>query len=209
MQTLHAIRKQSITPAINPVSRFQWSDTNYGQFDGVDDYVSIDSISTDDGGYFGACTIRARVEVTNPASTLAVCCLGSGAYRIFTQDSEWRLIGTTTGEAVTAGVHVVEADFNEAGTAVAFRLNGETVWTGTISAGGTDGVRPFYIGARAFSGSLGLYWDSKIYDVELSGSNVANFHLPFSEKSGTTVRDVSGNGNDGTANNISEATFWG
>lgn len=83
------------------------------------------------------------------------------------------------------------------------------------------------IGSRVGGSPIqGQVADARIYNKELSSDEVLNIstkrlsgvdpgtdnlvgHWPLAEGIGTTCYDVSGNGNHGTATNITESTFWG
>lgn len=91
-----------------------------------------------------------------------------------------------------------------------------------------DSTAPLLIGAvnsppaGTFNGKLAdvrIYNDALttdemtyLYTKGTSGTDPTAANLvgqwPFSEGAGTTIYDVSGNGNDGTATNITESTFW-
>lgn len=63
---------------------------------------------------------------------------------------------------------------------------------------------------RHQNGALGNeYHAGKLFNFKIEQNGVVVEHWPVTEGSGTTIHDVSGNGNHGTAITSSEAEFWG
>ena len=53
------------------------------------------------------------------------------------------------------------------------------------------------------------YFNGRLFDLKIEDSTGVVLHAPLAEGNGTTIYDVSGNENHGTATNITESSFWG
>lgn len=133
--------------------------------------------------------------------------------------------------AIQTGVNYAEAYTTQINGTGRLYVDGVEIASGAAgSIVPTANTRTWQIG-RGNSATPGAYhqgqqWDYKIYNKQLSADEVlwlttngtqgtdpgtANLirDYPFSEGAGTKIHDVSGNNNHGTANSISEPTFWG
>lgn len=171
----------------NPVNK-------YMNFDAVNDYVRVSGLDATNG-YFGACTISAKVFVDNAIATTAVWSHGTNAYRLYITGGTWQLNAGGNVGTVTAGYHTVEVEYNATGDAIRFNLDGADVWTGTITRGGTP-TTYFDIGAR----DGGIVWGGLIWDFAITGSSVKNFAFNGYGNTDADWLDTTGGGNDGVVN---------
>jgi len=179
-----------------PLSRFAQhataADTRM-QFDGTDDYITVSGM-TAAGDYFGACTIQAEIYLDTPSGTNCVWSLGGAAYRLTTFSNKWYINNTNTAVSTTGGKQTVAVDFDASGQGTELRINGITVWTGTVAA--STATTLFYVGAR--DGGLDTF-QGLIYDFSITGSAVKNFAFNGYGNTNADWTDQVGS-NDGTVN---------
>jgi hypothetical protein len=165
-------------------------------FDGVDDYVEVTGM-TAHTHYFGACTISAKVYITNLTSNQNIWALGLKAYRLLlTNLGEWSHgNNTATGVYATLGEHELSVDYDASGRAISFSVDGVEVWTG-VGAGSNSGTS-FFIGSGDGSS---LFFKGLIWDFAITGSAVKNFAFEGYGNTDADWVDTTGGGNNGTVN---------
>jgi hypothetical protein len=165
-------------------------------FDGVDDYVEVTGM-TSHTHYFGACTISAKVYITNLTSNQNIWALGLKAYRLLlTNLGEWSHgNNTATGVYATLGEHELSVDYDALGRAISFSVDGVEVWTG-VGAGSNSGTS-FFIGSGDGSS---LFFKGLIWDFAITGSAVKNFAFEGYGNTDADWVDTTGGDNNGTVN---------
>lgn len=165
-------------------------------FNGTDQYFYYDTGSTA-SGYFGACTMSAWVNHSSIIGTRVIWSHGDSSYRVYNSGGELRINSSSTGANIfTVGAWLfIEVDFDVNGNGVSARANGATVWSGLAPAGATSGDSRFAVGCRLL-GTPAVFMSGSIAQVNVCDDAI----FPLCEKSGTTVFDVTDNGNDGTIN---------
>ena len=165
-------------------------------FDGVDDCVEVTGMISHTH-YFGACTISAKVYITNLTSNQNIWALGLKAYRLLlTNLGEWSHgNNTATGVYATLGEHELSVDYDALGRAISFSVDGAEVWTG-VGAGSNSGTS-FFIGSGDGSS---LFFKGLIWDFAITGSAVKNFAFEGYGNTDADWVDTTGGDNNGTVN---------
>lgn len=156
-----------------------------GTFDGVNDYVDIGDIGDVD-------EFEAYVYPTTTAGTTQVLARFTG--------STYIRINAGTVQAVNITGATIYVDGVETTAIVANQWQKVRVTFNTIDA--TD--------AR-LGNVTSSYYSGRMCDAHYKNNDANVCHLPFSERSGAIVHDVSGNGNHGTINGATTtpgAGFW-
>lgn len=135
-------------------------------FDGVDDSIVVSGL-TSSNTYFGDCTISATIKVNTATGNGAIWALGNACYRLAVTSGNFVLGGTGTGIAVPNKVINVEVDY-VGSNAVAFRIDGATVWTG--AAPSSSASTNFVFGGRDQSG-IGYLKSCLITNFSITGVN--------------------------------------
>ena len=211
------IPRDEATPANDAFGNaLQWSGSAFprrpeyrgsyaGEFDGVNDYVSTTTApitgeltawvkTTDDNG----CVIGSQAGSNRCYLQIRSGVLGGGLGSV----SYVTMFGTIT---VNDGAwHLVSMTWDGSNT----RLFVDGVLDGTYSQSGTvEQTLPLYIGGLNSNSSF-----AAPLTFDASGVNITSAEYPLAEGVGSTVHDISGNGNDGTITNASTATegagFW-
>ena len=84
-------------------------------------------------------------------------------------------------------------------------VDGIEVATSSTLPTQTSSGATLYFGARTSS----YYFDGSVCNAKFIKNGTTLVDAPLAEGAGVTIYDVSGNGNDGTVNNITVASFWG
>ena len=199
-------------------------------FDGSDDWVSTPVRL----GVSDSFTWCARFKTSLPGTTQRI--MGqytpstSGRTVISVTASKFRFFNGTAIDSTTTIVadtwYYVACTYNDSTGAMELYINGssEATATNAVDIEQSD----LALGAQSGGGGeffTGRMQDVRVYDRVLTANEVAFIHSrgssgddptntnllanwTFEEGSGTTINDVSGNGNHGTANNITEFLFW-
>lgn len=207
-----------------------------GTFDGVDDYIALPS---DPFSGLSEFTITGWANVTGTASGGVIGAWNSDtdmSVLVFTggpSDDKLHFrvrCGSTTTTVVSGspveGVGWFHFSCVYNGATIKIFINGvedatPVALTGVVAT--PSSALPMIGRYSTGANLLGQLAGIRVYNSALTDSEVLSTHTtqadpspdnlvshyPFSEGAGTTVHDVSSNGNDGTATSITESTFWG
>ena len=217
------IPRDEATPANDAFGNaLQWSGSAFprrpeyrgsyaGVFDGTDDYVDTGVEVKDDSEF--ECLIK-KTSTTGSVFPFGTTTDTSNRMQVEERTGVWRCIIGTSSQYID-----VTETTGEWGTIKLF-ANGDVYYNG-ISQGNTGGTQSsnsvvtasrIIFGARSLSGGAGGWWTGNIAQFKTYRAGVLESHYTLSEGVGTTVHDISGNGNDGTITNASTATegagFW-
>ena len=195
--TGYCVGCSSISQQEHPVPQLAGVDwQEYTQFDGVDDYISIDGM-TSTPGYFGACEIEVDVYIPDITDNSAVCALGLNCY-FLGYGSGFYIVNGNTVAVGTSGFHNFRCAFDSLGRATDFIVDGATIFSGLALTGGSSGTK-YYIGASSLAEAPPTTFNKNlIYNFSLSGSSVKNF--AFKGYGLNPWEDTTGGGNNGVEN---------
>ena len=182
-----------------------------GVFDGTDDYVNTGVEVKDDSEF--ECLIK-KTSTSGAVYPFGTTTDTSNRMQVEDRTGVWRCIIGTSSQYID-----VTETTGEWGTIKLF-ANGDVYYNG-ISQGNTGGTQSsnsvsngsrVIFGARSLSGGAGGWWTGNIAQFKTYRAGVLESHYTLAEGVGSTVHDISGNGNDGTITNASTATegagFW-
>jgi hypothetical protein len=183
--------------------------SNCGHGDGNDDGVTFTTAIVLDGDFEIEVNINAD-DVTG-RHILANSDGGGSTSRVTLNDSGRLAIYDNAGGYVNFNgfTFLTGTDYKislvRVGTSVTFKINGTLNDTQTLSG-------DIELNSAMLERGTATSWetfDGKMWGVKIYKAGVLQLNYPFSEGAGTRINDVSGNGNHGTATNITESTFWG
>lgn len=196
-----------------------------GDFDGTDDHIAIPiSITTEQYDDF---TIRARFELESTGveqvftsrfnSNNRTCIETDGGKVNIIQRVNGTYYNISTDTVYTNGTYLdVVARFSSDGTMalwvndVAQTHNGSSQSIVASSNGTIISGDPGAPTTRKFQGRM---MNLQVHDGAYTPTTIPNngdvLEYVFSEGAGTSIYDISGNDNHGTATNITESSFWG
>ena len=201
-----------------------------GTFDGVDDYVDTginqaSSFTIADGSTYSA-KIRYRGSISDSYQPVFAAQNGlffvgkaHGSSNVGVEHSGYHGAVAVGTNAWDGSIHTLT--YVQTSTQRKIYVDGILEGTVTVSSSNQNAVIDFGREKVSPTGHFnGDIFDVRFFTRAVSDSEVLQIHngdtidsgllahYPVSERAGTTTYDVSGNGNHGTATNITEANFW-
>jgi hypothetical protein len=220
------IPRDEATPANDAFGNaLQWSGSAFprrpvyrgsyaGVFDGTDDYVDITGFTSTEGDYIfkfwikGAATGGSMNLFDTQTTRMAIGTYGASAFGVYNNGS-WKSLGAES-LVLDNTWHYVEITCDSGAGLSTMTVDG--VASGTTAAYVSSNIGAAVALMAKYDGS-GFWVAASVSDFEIATlADSTLIRIPLSEGVGTTVHDISGNGNDGTITNASTATegagFW-
>lgn len=194
-------------------------------FNGAGDYVSIPA-TTIAGDFIYTAKIKFPSDATNglaifggPASSVdwSVILRTINNQQFFARvrnaadDNYTQASGGNFAAKFDGGWHDVTVSYVAATANISITVDALTANSSTWTDGSPSTTKRIaYLGRGSIGGVAPTYSPQSISDAKLVIGGTTFLHYPITEGSGTTIYDVTGNGNHGTATIASsEAQFWG
>jgi hypothetical protein len=155
------------------------------EYNGADASYVQTGITGTAGDEFGTCTITCKAYLETASGNRVLHSLGSSSYRVLSQGGKLGLNSISTAVDLPVQEWFTTKAYYTAGAVYRLDLDGVEVWTG--SNANVPSTTTWYVGARAGQ----LSWIGQIAYCKISGYG----EWPLDEGSGTSARDISGNGN--------------